>query len=539
MRTEGEESRASEAISGTLPQDQADRDIVRRIASGTGWKLGGILASRIFSVVAMIAAARILGKPNFGALGMVQSTVGMFGVLAGLGLGVTATKYIAELRRKDTQRLGRILSLVLLTQVSALIVVGVVVVVLADALAAHTINAPQLAQEIRLAVALLAFLSLNRLATDALAGFEAWRLVAAMALAQGVVTLPAVLLLAPAHGVAGAVGGLSLAAAVSAGVGGWAVVQRCRVAGIQLRFRDLRSEACVLWHFSVPATLTALAVGPVLWAGNAILANTEGGYGQLGAFAASLQWKNLLMYVPAAMAAAFLPVMAHLHDANGSHSFDSALRAQIPLLGLVSLPPGILIACCGPYIMALYGDDFAGHELLLTIIVFGAVLQAVAGGLSNALVGSGRMWLRLAIYGVSGLVLVVVTALAAPGLGAMGLALGYLASYVVHGVWLVCALDLRRLARPALLLCAEIAAAVLAVHLLGLLPSLWGAVLGAALGAGAFAVLFATAPGHLRGLLVMKARGVLAGLRPHGCHSVPAGAGSLERTEADANTPSS
>jgi len=38
----------------------------------------------------------LLGTVGFGELGVIQSTVGMFGVFAGLGLGMTATKYVAS-----------------------------------------------------------------------------------------------------------------------------------------------------------------------------------------------------------------------------------------------------------------------------------------------------------------------------------------------------------------------------------------------------------------------------------------------------------
>jgi O-antigen/teichoic acid export membrane protein len=53
----------------------------------------------------------MLGKTGYGELGMIQTTVGMFGVFAGFGLGVTATKHVAEFRRSDPARAGRIIGL--------------------------------------------------------------------------------------------------------------------------------------------------------------------------------------------------------------------------------------------------------------------------------------------------------------------------------------------------------------------------------------------------------------------------------------------
>ncbi len=53
----------------------------------------------------------MLGKEEFGKLGIVQSTVGMFQVFAGFGLGLTATKYVAEFRDSDPAKTGRIIGL--------------------------------------------------------------------------------------------------------------------------------------------------------------------------------------------------------------------------------------------------------------------------------------------------------------------------------------------------------------------------------------------------------------------------------------------
>ena len=80
----------------------------RRFVSGTIWSALGTTVSRGCLVLSMIFVARGLGREAFGALGIIQSTVAMLQVLAGLGMGLTATRYIAEMRRTDPARAGRI-----------------------------------------------------------------------------------------------------------------------------------------------------------------------------------------------------------------------------------------------------------------------------------------------------------------------------------------------------------------------------------------------------------------------------------------------
>jgi O-antigen/teichoic acid export membrane protein len=96
---------------------QALPSLRARFARGAFWSLLGMGIAQGLALVAAIITARLLGKVAFGEFGMVTGTVGAFGILAGLGLGLTATKYVAEHRSTDPVRAGRILGLS--TQVAA------------------------------------------------------------------------------------------------------------------------------------------------------------------------------------------------------------------------------------------------------------------------------------------------------------------------------------------------------------------------------------------------------------------------------------
>ena len=82
-----------------------------RLARGVFWSMAGAVISRGLMLAASVLVARMLGKMGFGELGMIRSTVGMFGIFAGFGLGLTATKHVAEFRSSDPERAGRIISL--------------------------------------------------------------------------------------------------------------------------------------------------------------------------------------------------------------------------------------------------------------------------------------------------------------------------------------------------------------------------------------------------------------------------------------------
>src|SRR4030095_9246929 len=94
-----------------IAMEFVDGQTLRELIRGAFWALCGSLTSRVLALGAAIIAARILGKEVYGELGIVQSTLSMFGTLAGFGLGTTAMKYVAEHRSKDPAKAGRIIAL--------------------------------------------------------------------------------------------------------------------------------------------------------------------------------------------------------------------------------------------------------------------------------------------------------------------------------------------------------------------------------------------------------------------------------------------
>jgi len=96
-----------ERIAISLPTNS----LRKRFALGAFWSIVGSVISQALTLLASIITARILGKSIFSDLGMIVSTVGMFGVFAVLGPGLTAIKHVAEFHTKDTARAGRIIGL--------------------------------------------------------------------------------------------------------------------------------------------------------------------------------------------------------------------------------------------------------------------------------------------------------------------------------------------------------------------------------------------------------------------------------------------
>jgi O-antigen/teichoic acid export membrane protein len=157
-----------------------------RVARGTFWSLVATVSIQMASLASSILAARILGQTGFGELGMIRSTVLMFGVLAGSGLGLASTKYVAEFRDTYPARAGRLIGLLMNVAFVAGGGATLLCFVLAPSLAGWAMNAPHLMGPLQFGCVILLFNTLSGVQVGAVGGFEAFGVLARIAVMDSV-----------------------------------------------------------------------------------------------------------------------------------------------------------------------------------------------------------------------------------------------------------------------------------------------------------------------------------------------------------------
>jgi O-antigen/teichoic acid export membrane protein len=407
-----------------------------RLARGAFWSLIGTIISQGLGLVSSVIVARLLGKVGFGELGMINSTVGMLGVFAGLGLDLTATKHVAELRVKDPDRASKILGLSQLVSVFSGGTVSLVLLAFAPLLAAQTLNAPHLVNELRLGCGLLFLNALNGAQTGALAGFEAFKTIAQINLVRGLLNFPVMIAGVWLFGLPGVIGAMVVVAAVGWWINQRALQQECRRAGVIVTYRGVKTEWSVLWRFSVPAFLSGAMVGPATWVASTILVNQPNGYAEMGVFNAANQWRTALFFLPGIFGSVNLPVLSSLLGFRDVAASRKVLINTIIGSAIVTLPVAALLVFFSGHIMAFYGTKFIDRGEVLSITALTIALLAVQTPVGQVITAAGRMWLGMVMNLGWALVLLMGTwLLLRQGWGATGLALAYLIAYTVHGVW--------------------------------------------------------------------------------------------------------
>ncbi|OYV02439.1 MAG: hypothetical protein CFE45_00280 [Burkholderiales bacterium PBB5] len=365
-----------------------------RLARGTLWAMGSAVLVRGLGLLGSMLAARLLGAEAFGQVGVVQQVVAMMGTLAGLGVGTTASRFIAESRTSSTERTGRILGATAVWSWGAALLGCAVLAATAPWLAAGPLASSALTVPLLAALPLLLFSLVGQALVGGLAGFEAFRASAVANLVSGLLGVPLQILGAWWWGVPGFVLGLAAAEAVRWLVGQRALARLMREAGIHWQ-RPQRAVLRELLGFGLPSMLASMLVGPVLLVSFAVVGRQPGGYAEVGLFQATQQFRNLLIFVAVQSTGAIVPVLAAAHGSGDRAGVARGLRRAVvwAAAGSALLAAGLVVVA--PWVMGGFGPTFGAHWSLLWWLALLAPVQAVNTVGIAVLGGINRAWATL------------------------------------------------------------------------------------------------------------------------------------------------
>lgn len=427
-------SAAAPALVRRLAARIEGSDLAFRLARGAFWSLAGSVLSRALTLAASVVTARVLGRQGFGELGVLNSTLLTFQAFAGLGLGLTATKYVAELRTTDPARAGRILALSTVLSAATGLAATALLWGFAPWLARHTIHAPELEWPLRIAACGLVFATLGGAQSGALAGFEAFRTATWLNVATGLIGVPVAVAGVWFWGLEGAVWSTVVVAGLQWALTHVAVRREARRHGIRLGLRGWWGEQRILWTFSLPALAQGVMVTPVSWAAAAILVNQPGGYDEMGAFNAANQWYGLVLFLPTALGGPLLPVLAERVGHGDAVGARKVLLAAIGLNAAVVTPIIVVGGLASPWIMGWYGPGFATAWPVMVAVLVTAGVVAATNPVGSVLAASSRLWLGFLMNAGWALVFLLATVLLVRW-GALGVATARLVGYLVHAAW--------------------------------------------------------------------------------------------------------
>lgn len=407
-------------------------NITERIAKGSFWILVGSIFSRGMGAIISIVLARLLGQTIYGQFGIIQSTIIMFATFAGFGLGLTSTKYVAELRESDPQLAGNIITSTNMIAFTLGIIFTALFLLLAPIIATRVLNAPYLTNEIRIGSIMLLFSSINGAQTGVLIGFEGFREISQISITVSLIYFPIQIATTYLWGLDGAIIGLG-ANYFSQYIFNYKALKAIsKKYNIKFKyFAKSIKNVSYLWKFSLPAVLSGVLVNPVMWYCNTLLVRNINGFKEMAIYNAASQWQNVILFVPMAISQIALPFFST--EKSNKINYINMIKSMILVNVVVGLILAGMFSLFSLQIMKLYGEGFSSGRIVLILLSITSVLVAANNIIGQVIASLGKMWIGFLLNLVWAVCLVfLVRFFVGNGAGALGLAQALFIAYSLH-----------------------------------------------------------------------------------------------------------
>jgi len=374
--------------------------------------------------------ARILGRDGFGEWGVVNVTIGTVSTIAQVSMEVAATRFVAENRRDDPQRAGRILGLCAALTAATGALAAVLMALKGPSLAGSVVADTGLARAFQFGAVAVLFLTTNGYQVGGLAGLEDFGAIARLA----AITSLASAVLAPGgaalYGLDGAVMGFGVASALGWWMHRLALRRRCASVGVRLQLRGARRELRQVVDFALPASLAGVLGMVGVWMTTMLLARTAGAYTQVALYTAAATLRGFVVFVPNVVNRVSLALLVSVRAVERRRTYSDAFRRNLWLTTTLAVGGAAAVALLAGPLLRIYGPAFGDGRPVVIAMAAAAVMEVVVQGLYQEIFSSGMMWKGLGVVAARTVVLMGGALLLVDRYQALGLAIAVGASHL-------------------------------------------------------------------------------------------------------------
>lgn len=359
--------------------------------------MSGSAGAQIISLSISIAVARILGREDLGKFAIIQSTIAMYTVFGGAGLGLASTKFVAQYNRTDTERTGRIMGMALITGLIFSILVSGAIYSFTPYIAANYLKTPFLVDELKIVSLLVSFIVIDGIQVGILAGLEKFKSIASTNLIRSVVQLLATIPLVLFFNIKGAILAIVLTTLSTCLINYHFVSKACKERKIKANYNvKNQAEWLSFINFCVPSFIGSFLGVPVMWLANTFLISKDEGFVQMGFYAIATQFRTAIMFFPRKVIEVALPLMSSVLDNEEETSrVNRIYEITQSISALVILPVITLLLFSSSFILSVYGEEFLEARDTLSIMLFATSISVLGSGAGALIQAKGRMWFGL------------------------------------------------------------------------------------------------------------------------------------------------
>ena len=429
-------------ISTIINQSQ----LSKRLYSGVSWTLIGSITGKFFQLISFIIVARLLGKEEYGQIGIIRSTLSMFLMFSTLGMGMTASRYISLYRNTDPYKALKIYKFTYNTVIVFGFIIALSLYVFSGLIAEKSLYNINLSGALKISAIVLFFISITSAQNGALNGFENFKALGIHSVINGVVQTIILIIGAYYFGINGVIVALGISAAILYIQYRYSLTKNLNTLKFAAKTEDKQfSNISIFMKFSLPAVLSGLVTVPILWwAKTYLIRNT--GFGEMAIYDVAEQWYFMLLFIPNSLSTIILPMLTNMTSQGTKDQYYKLIKLNLIINSSITSIIAIFIALFTPLIYSFYGKEFTNSTPLL-ILLFTAIICATNNVLGQVIASKGKMWIGLGVNSLWALWLILFSLLfiGKYSLGATGLAYAMLVSYLLHSITQgVVALKLKR-----------------------------------------------------------------------------------------------
>ena len=409
-------------------------DIARRMVSGLSWSLASIVAARVIVLLAGIVVARIMGQELYGEFGMAKSTLNMLMIFGSAGLGLTATKYIAEYRKDNPQKTSTIY---LVTNIFAIVVAFVTMIlvyVFADVLAVNLLHRESLVAPLKVVAIVLFFIIINLAQNGVLVGFEDFKNKSINTVIGYVIQSAAMIVGAYYWGIIGATIGYGIGFVSIMVLNKHTIDQNFKKIGVKHNLSSIKlADFKILFTYSLPAAISSILAAPTYWVIRMILVRNTS-FSELAVYDVADQWRMFVLFIPSTICYIALPIMSSISNDN-VRQFKKLLNSNILINMGIAMFAAIFLCLFSSIILSFYGKGYTDNMPFI-IMAISSIFTSVSTMLGVSISSKAKMWTWCGFNILWGAIAIGSSYyfINVMGLGATGAAYGILISFIIHTI---------------------------------------------------------------------------------------------------------
>ncbi len=396
------------------------------------WAIIGSFVSKGINFASVAWIARVLGPEMFGEYNVIQANVGMFGTISGLGLGLAATKLIAEFRDRDIIKVGRIISTLYLLSFIISLLVAVVFFSAAELVSNSLLKNDKLTLLLQITSVIVVFDAIAGVQNGVLSGFEAFKEMTFISVIVGIISAP----LLVAGAVYSGLTGLTVMLLVSRLIN---VVTNRIYLEIKFKAHSLRVKPQInkdvlksIFDIGIPSFLSGLSTTPVNWVTTSIFVNQPLGYQSLGNYNTANQLRTLVLLLPDSAGKVTMPQLSNAFGNNEIKRFKKTVIVTFLWNLVLSVLPAAVLFLFGGLFQSFFGDKFNLSSSLLIVVLATGILVSLTNAVGYIFICSNLIWYDFILRIFWGVALILLVLFYGRYNGVIGYAISILGASIVH-----------------------------------------------------------------------------------------------------------